>query len=100
MPLHENLRAILEIVRHDPLVVAGFCLIGAGAVFSSHVLLRMSRAKLVGVSDLRWAQFQLQQKYLQVREQHGWSAWPVYLSWICFALGIFALVAGLFLLHD
>jgi hypothetical protein len=101
MPIHENLRIIAYMARHDPLSVLGFCLLGLGGVFSSHVLLKMNRARLFGFRDWRWDwSVRLPVDYLKVRKQHGWSAWPVYLTWICFTLGMVALISGLFMLQD
>lgn len=34
-------------------------------------------------------------EYLEVRAEHGWSAWPVYALWIAFAVGIVLFSAGL-----
>jgi hypothetical protein len=101
VPVQENLRVIAEMAKHDPLLMLGFCLIGAGGFFSSRVLLRMNRAKLFGIRDWRWdSNYRLPMNYLKVRKARGWSAWPVYLMGICFALGTFALILGLFLLQD
>jgi hypothetical protein len=87
--------------KHDPLAVLGFCLLSAGGVFSLRVTLRMNRARLFGVKDWRWdSDVRLPLDYWKVRKQYGWSAWPVYLTWICFALGTIALIAGQFLLQD
>jgi hypothetical protein len=34
-------------------------------------------------------------QYHQVRAQHGWAAWPVYLMWAMYVVGIgFLVVAG------
>lgn len=101
MPVGENLRAIVYMARHDPLAVLGFCLLGAGGVFSFHVLLRMNKAGLFGFRDWRWdSNFRLPANYLKVRKHYGWSPWPVYLTWTCFALGFVALISGLLQLHD
>ncbi len=101
MPIGENLRVIVYMAKHDPLAVLGFCLLGASGAFSFHVLLRMNRAGLFGFRDWRWdSNFRLPVGYLKVREQNGWSPWPVYLSWICLALGFAALVGGLLLRSD
>jgi hypothetical protein len=32
VPIHENLRLIAYVARHDPLVIVGLCLIGASSV--------------------------------------------------------------------
>jgi hypothetical protein len=34
--------------------------------------------------------------YLKVRAQYGWAAWPVYLLWSCFIIGVILVVIGTF----
>ncbi len=33
-------------------------------------------------------------QYHKVRREHGWAAWPVYLMWTAYILGIALLMAG------
>jgi hypothetical protein len=101
VPIHENLRVVAYMAKHDPLAILGFCLLGAGAVLFSHMQIKMSRA---GISAVVWrgmlANYRLHAEYSKVRKEHGWSPWPAYLVWPCFALGIAALFAGSVLLQN
>jgi len=96
----QNLRAIADMARHDPLAILGFCLIGAGAVLSFHMYRKMSRAGFNVAFGRFEATWRLPGQYLYVRKEQGWSPWPAYLVWPCHLLGLIALVAGLFLLRD
>jgi hypothetical protein len=90
-----------EMAKHDPLLIPGFGLLGAGRFFSSRVLVWMNRAGLFGMKDWRWdLHDRLPMEYLKVRPERGWSAWPVYLTEICIALGAFGLIVRLFPLQD
>ena len=97
--MQNNIRDLLTVVRHDPLAVLGFLLVGAFSVLFIHVQFKMRE---VGYATnpffARPYDWGLPAKYLKIREQHGWSPWPVYLMWLCLALGVAALVGGLFLL--
>lgn len=96
MPVHENLRIIGYMARHDPLIILGFCLIGVGGVLSFHVLLKMNRAKLFGFADWRYdSGYKLPSEYLKVRKERGWSPWPAYLIWPLYILGALVLILGL-----
>jgi hypothetical protein len=100
MPIHENLRVIADMAKHDPLVILGFCLLGASGILYARMLVKMSRA---GLRVVYWrfdGKYRLPSEYLKARRDHGWSPWPAYLIWPCVALGIAALVGGLFLLPD
>jgi hypothetical protein len=35
-------------------------------------------------------------EYLKVRSKYGWAAWPVYLLWATFAVGVALAVVGVF----
>ncbi len=86
--------------RHDPLAILGFCLLGASGVLFYHMLLKMSRA---GFKVPYWrfdGKYKLPVEYLKNGKERGWSPWPAYLIWPCLALGVAALVGGLFLLSD
>ncbi len=91
---------IAYVVRHDPLPVLGFALIGVGSVMWWHLQLVMTRA---GYKTRMFQQFPndigLPVQYLKVRSGHGWSPWPAYLIWPCLVLGILFLVGGLALDH-
>jgi len=97
MPLRENWRAIVEMTRHDPLVILGFLLIGAFVVLFFHVQFKMQeaghKAYDVFVSSRKYA---MPTEYLRIRKQHGWSPWPAYLIWPCLLLGIAVLVIGVY----
>ncbi len=100
MPIHENLRAIAYMAKHDPLAILGFCLLGAQGVLFFHMLLKMSRA---GFEVAYWrfdGKYRLPAEYLKAGKERGWSPWPAYLIWPCLALGVAALVGGLILLPD
>jgi hypothetical protein len=101
VPIHENLRAIAYMAKHDPLAILGFCLLGAGAVLFFHMLLKMNRA---GLNAVVWrgmlASYRLHAEYLKVCKQRGWSPWPAYLVWPCFGLGFAAILTGMFLLQN
>jgi hypothetical protein len=76
------------------LILAGI-LIGAGAVLDCIFRFRMAR---IGYRKplLQGGAFNYAQ-YHQVRERHGWPAWPVYLMWALMICGIALLIAGFFL---
>ncbi len=96
MPIGENLRAILYMAKHDPLAILGFCLLGVHGVLFFHIMLKMNRA---GFEVAYWrfdGKYRLPAEYLKVQRERGWSPWPAYLIWPCLALGIVALVVGLF----
>ena len=87
---------ILYVVRHDPLPVLGFVLIGAGSVMWWHLHLAMVRA---GYKTRMFQQLPndigLPGRYLKVGMRHGWSAWPAWLVWPCLLFGTVFLIAGL-----
>jgi hypothetical protein len=97
----ENLRTIFYMTRHDPLAILGFLLLGTFGVLFVHIQFKM---KSVGYKTYptfsRPSDWGLPAKYLKVRSQHGWSAWPVYLLWPSLILGVGSLVIGLFLLQN
>ena len=99
--MHESWRAALELLHHDPSVLSGFLLIAVGAILFVHIQFRM---RSVGYKTYpmfsRPKDWSLPAEYLKVREKHGWPAWPAYLVWPCYAVGIALLVFGLFRLHD
>jgi hypothetical protein len=91
---------VFSMVRHDPMVVLGFILIGASAVLTfrlyrkllevgedtSHLLMRIPNT----------AAWTVPRVYLKARSKHGWSPWPAYAMWLSLVSGIMLLVAGLF----
>jgi hypothetical protein len=99
--MRDTFHAIFYMARRDPLAILGFVLLVFFAVFFAHVQFKM---KGIGVKTnpvfARPRDLGLPAGYLRVRAEHGWSPWPVYLMWPCVALGIVALVAGLFLLQN
>jgi hypothetical protein len=99
--LQENLRAIVEMARHDPMALLGFLLIGAFAVLFFRVQFKMQKAGYktydVFVSSRKYG---MPTEYLRIRKQHGWSPWPAYLLWPCLLAGIALLIAGLLRLQD
>ncbi len=95
---------VASMIRHDPMAVIGFILIGASAVLA----FRLHR-KLLEVGEDTSYQFiripntavwTVPRAYLKARSKHGWSAWPAYAMWLCAVSGIVLLVAGLFRLGD
>jgi len=95
---------IVSMMKHDPMAVLGFVLIGASAVLAfrlhrkllevgkdtSHLLTRIPNTAVWSVP----------RAYLKARSKHGCSAWPAYAMWLCAVSGIVLLVAGLFRLGD
>jgi hypothetical protein len=101
VPIRENLRAIAYMAKYDPLAILGFVLVGVFAVLFFHIQKKM---KGIGYRPHYFGALlydgKLPAEYLKVRKQHQWSPWPAYLVWPSLALGIFALVVGLFWLSD
>jgi hypothetical protein len=95
-----DLKSILQFVRHDPLVVLGFLLVGLSAVLSFIVFRRLATCGYkTGGYFAMWpmiVKVPLAYVYLKARSQHGWSAWPAYLVWLSGAAGMATLVVGLF----
>ena len=95
---------IVSMMKHDPMAVLGFILIGASAVLAfrlhrkllevgedtSHLFIRIPNTAV-------WT---VPRAYLKARSKHGWSAWSAYAMWLCAVSGIVLLVAGLFRLGD
>jgi hypothetical protein len=94
---------VVLMIRHDPMVVIGFILIGASAV----LVFRLHRRLLEVGHDTshqflripNTAVWTVPYTYLKARSKHGWSAWPAYLLWLCVVSGIILLIAGLFRLR-
>jgi hypothetical protein len=90
----------MEMVRHDPLVVIGFVLIGLSG-WQSFVIYRR-----LATSGYKWRGYReawpligtmpIAYLYLKERKENGWSPWPAYLIWIFAVGGTAALVVGLF----
>jgi hypothetical protein len=99
LALGNNLRAIAELVRHDPLAVLGFLLLGASAVLHFHVETKLSDAGIRG-RYFNGLNLRAPVEYLRVRREQGWWAWPAYLVWPLLFCGIVLLVVGLFRLPD
>jgi hypothetical protein len=99
--VRENLRAIVEMARHDPMAILGFVLIFAFGALFTHVQLRMRETGYstyaAFVSLRKWG---LPAEYLRIRQQRGWSPWPVYLMWPCLIVGIVLLIVGVSRLGD
>jgi hypothetical protein len=101
VPLHENLRAIVEMTRHDPLLIIGLCLLGFGVFLYSHMQLKLSNAGLKAPSWPSWTNvYLLHVRYVESAKQRGWPIWPGYVSLVCFGVGIFAALSGYLLLPD
>jgi hypothetical protein len=99
-----NRDLIMEMVRHDPLVVIGFLLIGLSGWQSFVIYRRLAESgyKIRGYFAM-WptiGTMPLAYLHLKHRSQRGWSAWPAYLVWLLTVAGTAALVAGLFRLPD
>jgi hypothetical protein len=98
-----NRNLIMEMVRHDPLMIVGLLLVGSSSWLSVVVLRRLldNGYKFRGYFEM-WPMIgtmPLAYLHLQARKQNGWSAWPAYLIWIFAIAGLAALVAGLFRLR-
>jgi hypothetical protein len=94
-----NWQTITWVIRHDPMPVVGFLLVGAAAVLSFHLQRKPQAAgernlnQLIAIPNTTlWT---LPRAYLEARSRHGWSAWPAYAVWGCIASGLALLVAGL-----
>lgn len=90
---------MVYVLAHNPLAALGFLLIGASGVLFCHVLLKLERA-----GDKTYRQglylpvavwFSLPRAYLRHARLGHWSAWPLYLAWLCAGSGLVALVIGL-----
>jgi hypothetical protein len=99
--MKETTNAITYMLQHDPWPVAGLLFLGAFAVLFAHVQFKMRE---IGYKTYplfaRPSDWGLPNRYLKVRSEHNWSAWPVYVMWPCLALGVFLLVLGLFRLQQ
>jgi len=91
-----NLHQALYLVKHDPVAVAGFLLIGGFAVLWFHIQLKMVRAGYKTSGQVLLFGWDTPMQYLKVRSRHDWSPWPAYLLWPCLLAGVIGLVFGLF----
>lgn len=88
---------VLYMVRHDPLAIVGFLLLGASAVLFVHIQFKMRQVGYKTYPPFaRPYDWTLPLEYLRIRSKHGWSPWPAYLAWPCLGIGILVLVLGLF----
>ncbi len=95
----KEIRALSYFIQYDPLLVGGLLLIGVSAILSFRIQLRMLRIEKSSYSFFgfpRRFDWKTYVKYLGVRKQQGWSAWPVYLMLFSLVLGIILFVVGLF----
>jgi len=87
---------IAHVIRHSPLPVLGFVLIGAGSVMWWLIQLAMTKG---GYKTRMFQQIPndvgLPVQYLKVSSRRGWSAWPAYLVWPCLILGALLLFIGI-----
>ncbi len=94
----EESRAVLYMIRHDPLAIIGLLLIGASGILRFRMY---SKLESLGVKVPRTISlpltyhFWLSQTYLLHARAGSWSPWPAYLMWLCLAAGILLLVLGL-----
>jgi hypothetical protein len=98
--MQQDIHLISFAVRHCPLFVLGFVLIGAGAAFDFHVKHTLQKAGFpvnFFVRDYRLASMR---QYLKSRSGHGWSPWPAYLILPALITGLISLIAGLFLMGN
>ncbi|HTZ74517.1 MAG TPA: hypothetical protein VMB47_11395 [Candidatus Aquilonibacter sp.] len=97
----DNLRILLYMARHDPMVVIGFLLIGTFSILFAHIQFKM---RSVGYKTYplvsRPSDWGLPAEYLKIRSRNGWSPWPVYLLWPSIVLGLVSLAVGLFRLGN
>jgi hypothetical protein len=91
---------IVEMVRHDPLLIVGLLLVGVSGWLPFVVLRRLMESGYkwpgYGASWPMIGTVPVAYLYLKARRQKGWSPWPAYSIWICLITGLVALVAGLF----
>jgi hypothetical protein len=97
----DTFRALVYMMRDDPMVALGFVLLGTFSVLFVHIQFKM---RSVGYKTnplfSRPSDWELPAMYLKLRSQHGWSPWPVYLLWPSLILGIGSLVIGMFRLQN
>jgi hypothetical protein len=76
------------------MLVIGALLLGVAALLDSFFRIRMQR---IGE---KWALLQGgafdYSRYHNIRREHGWSAWPVYVMWAAAVCGIALLIVGFF----
>jgi len=91
---------IASFIRHDPMAVTGFALLGASAVLAfrlhrkllevgedtSHLFVRLPMTAI-------WT---VPRAFLSACSKYLWSPWPAYAFWSCLVSGTGLLVAGLF----
>jgi len=88
---------VVFIVLHNPIPSLGLWLFAASLLFTFEIKTKMVESESEAVHLFPHpADWELTAHYLAVRSQHGWSPWPVYLSWSCQAAGIFTLILGVF----
>ena len=75
-------------------MILGGILIGSAVILDFIFRLRMTRIGYKWVF-LQGGAFNYRE-YHKVRAQYGWPAWPVYLMWALYVLGIAFLITGFF----
>ena len=86
--LSEDWGMFLYVLEKDPIVVAGFVLIGIAGDLLVHI-----QRKILGAGG------KIPVEYLRIRRQYGWSPWPAYLLLINCSMGVVCFIAGLFRLR-
>jgi hypothetical protein len=77
------------------LLVLGGLSLGAATIIDTIFRFRMAR-KGHRIALLKAGNFDYRE-YHKVRAKYGWQAWPVYLMWALYVLGIAFLIAGSFM---
>ena len=88
--MNEILKMISYMLYKDPLVIAGFLLIGVAGTLLVHIQLKMVKRgyKFPYRKYLAKRNFEVPRDYLRMRTQYGWSPWPAYLIWPAAALSL------------
>jgi len=91
---------IASFIRHDPMAVVGFALLGASAVLAFRVYRKLLEvgedASHLFATLPMTAVWTVPRAYLSACSKHRWSPWPAYAIWLCLVSGTALLVAGLF----
>lgn len=98
--MQSDLHLLWFALRHYPLAVLGFALIGTSSCLFFHIKYTMHKA---GHNVNLWSRhvdLALPMRYLRERSRRNWSPWPAYLALPCLIGGLILLVAGLFLMSN
>jgi hypothetical protein len=95
--MQEIIPTILYAVGQNPLLDLGLWLVSASLLLVSYIKHKMIELGYATVHLFPHpGDWELATHYLEIRSNHGWSPWPVYLMWPCLAAGVLMLLVGLF----